>query len=207
MALGDPYASVEELQEEFRIDDYVDDASLTSALMAASSWVTAHCGRDFNKAADATARYFESRGSVMWVDDIADATGLLVDVDDADDGTYGTPWVVNTDYLLEPANGMVDGVAGWPYTSIRSLGTQTWPTYSRYRSPLRVTAIWGWPEVPAAVKRATLIQAARLYKRRDSPEGVLGGGLDFPAIRVGTRIDPDVEMLLAPYRKFPALVA
>jgi hypothetical protein len=207
VALGDPYASIEELQEEFRIDDVVDDASLTSALLAASSWVTAHCGRDFNLAASATARYFDPRGPVAWVDDIASTTGLLVAVDEADEGTYAAAWTANTDYVLEPLNGIVDGVAGWPYTSIRSLGTQVWPSYWRYRSPIRITAVWGWPAVPAPVKQATLIQAARIYKRRDSPEGVLGGGLDFPAIRVGTRIDPDVEMLLAPYRKFPALVA
>jgi hypothetical protein len=66
---------------------------------------------------------------------------------------------------------------------------------------VQVTAAWGWSADPAAVVNATLIQAARIFKRRTSPEGVVGGFQDFGAVRVSSRMDPDVMDLLAPYRR------
>jgi hypothetical protein len=36
---------------------------------------------------------------------------------------------------------------------------------------------------------------------------VIGGFSDFGPVRVGTRLDPDVEQLLAPYRRIAVLVA
>ena len=75
--------------------------------------------------------------------------------------------------------------------SIQQSATQT-----RMKREQNMVARWF---VSGASKLATLIQAARLFKRKESPEGVLGGN-DFGIVRVGTRVDPDVEMLLAPYR-------
>ena len=206
MALGDPYITSPELAEAFRIGDSDEDIQLDLAASAASSWVTSWCGRGFNKAAEASARTFHASNSgLVWVDDIATASGLIVATDDTDDGAYETTWA-STDYQLEPLNGMVDGMSGWPYTRIRAVESTTYP-YTTSRPAVQVTAVWGWPAVPDAVKQATMILAARIYKRRDSAEGVLGGFGDFGPVRVGTRLDPDVEMLLSPYRKQPALVA
>lgn len=47
------------------------------------------------------------------------------------------------------------------------------------------------------IELAMLMQAGRLYRRRSSPEGVAGFG-EFGAVRV-SRIDADIEALLAPY--------
>jgi len=49
--------------------------------------------------------------------------------------------------------------------------------------------------------QALVMQAARLWQRRFTPSGVEGVG-DFGPVRV-TRLDHDVEALLAPYRTFP----
>lgn len=54
-------------------------------------------------------------------------------------------------------------------------------------------------EVPAAIKLATLIQATRLMKRRDSPEGALGFA-DVGVIRLSGK-DPDVAALLEPFKR------
>jgi hypothetical protein len=62
---------------------------------------------------------------------------------------------------------------------------------------VRVTARWGWPSVPDGVAQAAALLAARLYRRKDSPEGVLGSS-EWGAVRVA-RFDPDVEGLIAPY--------
>jgi hypothetical protein len=42
--------------------------------------------------------------------------------------------------------------------------------------------------------QATLIQAARLYRRKDSPEGVTGSA-EWGVVRL-PRIDPDVSALI-----------
>jgi hypothetical protein len=54
--------------------------------------------------------------------------------------------------------------------------------------------------IPDGVFRATIMLAARLFKRRESTDGVAGFG-EFGAVRV-TAVDPDVENLLAPYRRW-----
>ena len=207
MALGDPYATTAELKSELRITDADDDTQLALAVEAASEWITSWCERDFNQAATTSVRTFYPSAGIVHVDDIATTTGLVVGVDTGDDGTYETTWTISTDFTLEPVNGVVGGVSGHPFTRIRPTGTLSFPSSLTYRPSVQVTATWGWPAVPSSVKRAALILAARLYKRRDSAEGILGGLGDFGPVRVGTRLDPDVEMLLAAYRKYPVLVA
>jgi hypothetical protein len=54
-------------------------------------------------------------------------------------------------------------------------------------------------EWPSEVHTATLIQAARIYKRRGSPEGVASFG-DFGPVAV-SRLDPDIEADLSPFLK------
>lgn len=54
--------------------------------------------------------------------------------------------------------------------------------------------------VPAALREATLLLTSRLFRRRLSPEGVAGFG-DFGAVRV-TRLDPDIETMITPYRSW-----
>lgn len=52
---------------------------------------------------------------------------------------------------------------------------------------------------PPEVHTAALVQAARYYKRRGSPEGVASFG-DFGPVIV-SRLDPDIEAALSPYLK------
>jgi hypothetical protein len=62
---------------------------------------------------------------------------------------------------------------------------------------VRVTpTTWGRATIPREVEQATIIEAIRLFKRPDTPEGVLTG--DFGAARL-SRIDPDVLSLLRPW--------
>ena len=46
----------------------------------------------------------------------------------------------------------------------------------------------------------TILHAQRIYTRFSSPAGVISFG-DMGAIRVSKFVDPDVELLLTPYRK------
>jgi hypothetical protein len=56
----------------------------------------------------------------------------------------------------------------------------------------------GWP---SEIHTAALIQAARIFKRRGSPEGVANFG-DFGPVIV-SRLDPDIEADLSPFLKVP----
>jgi hypothetical protein len=110
-------------------------------------------------------------------------------------GTW-TAWAT-TDWQAEPLNGRQGG-RSVPYTTLRSVGNYWFPESAE--ALVRVTATWGWATTPSSVVSATKLQAARLYKREDSPLGVAGVS-DIGIMRVSAKIDPDVAMLLASYRR------
>ena len=202
MAIGDAYATVPEIKSRLDVNDEVDDNALTNALLVASRGIEKMCGRQFNKATSATARvYRPDSARRVDVDDFHTTTGLIVATDDGDDGTFTTTWSAN-DYELTPLNGVVDGEPGWPYSKVRALNTRWFPCGTR--ATVRVTAQWGWAEVPAMVKEATLISAVEIFKLKDAPFGV-GGYTDFGIMRV--RDNPFVARMLAAYVRHPVLVA
>ena len=63
------------------------------------------------------------------VDDISVTTGLIVKLDDNDDGTYEKTLTLNTDFFLEPSNpdivAKVSSTYYEPYTSLRILDTRS----------------------------------------------------------------------------------
>lgn len=169
------------------ITDTDRDDLLNAALEAASRSVDDFCGRRFYLDVSATARVYNPSGRLYYddliVDDIGATTGLVVETGNATDG-----WtVVTTDVETGPDNAIIQGD---PITRLVNLNG--WVFGSRDR--VRVTAKWGFPAVPAQVSQATLIQAARLYKRKESPEGVLGNA-EWGSIRL-SRVDPDVAALV-----------
>jgi hypothetical protein len=120
-----------------------------------------------------------------------------VRIDDDLDRTFSKT-LLAVDFLLEPVNEQRYGLT-LPFTRLRPYEDGYWPVF-RDRPTVRVTARFGWPEVPVAVREATILQASRLFTRLDSPLGVAGFG-DMGAMRVSRFVDPDVEMLLQPYRR------
>lgn len=180
------------------ISDVDDTGLLIQAVNAANQAVVNHCERTFDKTAvaSASARLFWSDRWACKTNDFWETTALDVKVDTSLDGTYATTLVLNTDFYLEPLNGIRNG-AVWPYSKIVTLGSP-FPCNVR-RPPLQVTASWGWTAIPDAVRTATLIKAAKIYKRNQSVEGVLGGFADFGVVRVSRAEDPDIVGLLQPY--------
>lgn len=209
MALGDPYAALALLKTRLGITDTNDDASLTSALDAASQTISGYCGRQFNAAGSATARvYYPDSPYTCTVDDISTITGLLVKGDYGNDGTFEITWAA-TDYSLEPLNGIMGGDAGWPYWRIRAVGSYLFPIWyvpvNAYPRPsVQITANWGWATVPGAVAQACLVLAEEIFKLKDAPFGVANFS-EFGAIRV--RDNPKVASLLQRYMRDPILIA
>lgn len=195
MAITNGYATLAEVKAALRITDTIDDALLDTAVESASRLVDGYAGRNFYSAGTAVRYFTPNTAIVTEIDDLISISSL--EVSGNLNGTYDQTWT-SADYQLEPLNGKVDGLTGWPYTSIRAVGNYVFGINIGEAS-VKVTGVWGWSAIPIAVKQATIIQASRIFKRLDSPLGVLSSP-DLGYIRVGTRLDPDVQQLVEPYR-------
>jgi len=103
--------------------------------------------------------------------------------------------------MVEPIN---NARRGWPYSRLIAIDSYLWP----YKLPqtVKITGVWGWPSVPAEIAMATKIQASRLFIRRQSPFGIAGTP-ELGTVRLTSRLDPDVEALIRPFKKMNGLVA
>lgn len=107
------------------------------------------------------------------------------------------PAVTATD-VVEWGSLDTGGVGGTPLVQ-RVVDAVTLFIKGRYELLDADEALWG-----ADAQLAVIMQAARLYKRRRSPEGVAGFG-EMGVVRI-SRIDPDVAELLAAYH-VPSIAA
>ncbi|MFI2465940.1 phage gp6-like head-tail connector protein [Streptomyces globisporus] len=174
---------------ELPVSDTSRDSALDSALAAASRSIDRATGRHFGLTTDPVTRTYNPRrrvvdrpdGELLLVNDIGSTTGLVVE-----NGSGSTV----TGFETSPDNALADEL---PITGLLLL-RGSWGTGT---ARIRVTARFGWPSVPDDVAEAALIQAARLYRRRNSPEGVTGSA-EWGVVRLSRR-DPDVWNLIEPY--------
>jgi hypothetical protein len=193
MAISNGYATLPEVKASLRLTDTIDDALLETAIESASRMIDGFTARTFSNAGTAV-RNFAATDEINLIIDDAITVTQVASTDEVG-GTY-TIWKP-TDFQLEPINSRSDGLY-MPFTSIRAVNDYLWPVVDQ-QALVRITATWGFPAVPIAIKQATVIQSSRLYKRLDSPLGVAGFG-DMGAIRVGRYLDPDVEQLVMPFK-------
>ncbi|MGW1295157.1 phage gp6-like head-tail connector protein [Streptomyces sp. NPDC002533] len=193
--MAEDYASVETLRLMRKTqEDDPRDGLLQRALTSASRSIDKTCGRRFWLDPEPVTRTYraagrtvpEDGGEVLLVDDIGDVSGLAVEVGS------GTSWSPLAADWVEPIpeNALLDGR---PVTGLLRVGAP-WPCG---RTRIRVTARFGWPSIPDDIEQATLIQANRLFKRKDSPEGVTGSA-EWGVVRLSRR-DPDVWNLIEQY--------
>lgn len=203
------YATLPEFKTWAGITDSKDDLVAIGALDAVSRWIDTYCDRHFwqdGSTGSEVARTFTPCGSYrLDIDDLVPGSVTTFKTDEAGDGTFETTWDA-ADYQLQPVN-LPDGR---PYSRVEAVGGRVFPIrWSRAARANRVeiTGVWGWPAIPEAIHQACLLQASRVLKRRNSPEGITGFGTEFGHIRVSSRLDSDVQMLLDPYRRVGVLVA
>lgn len=200
MAISNGYCSLDELRSHLGdSSSNLPVAVLERAVESASRAIEDHCGRAFwQDSSTAVRTYFVADPYACFVDDISTRTGLVVKTG-TDGATFGTTLTEGTDFILEPRNAdkfATSTFRAYAFWQIRMIAG-TLPVDCN-RPTLQVTARHGWSAVPTPVKQACLIQAARLYKRRDSPLGVLGVSEFGSTIRV-SGVDPDVAVLLSDY--------
>jgi hypothetical protein len=193
MAITNGYATLQDVKNALRITDTLDDQLIETAIESASRMIDGFSARTFSNAGTAVRNFAATDDLTVIIDDAIEV--LQVESTDEVGGSY-TLWKP-TDYQLEPLNARSDGLY-MPYTGLRAVNDYAFPVVDQ-QALVRVTAVWGWPSIPSAIKQATIIQSSRLFKRLDSPLGVAGFG-DMGAIRVGRYLDPDVEQLVSPYR-------
>lgn len=196
MALGDDYISKEDLKERLKVGDTEDDTLFDIAVSASTDGINHHCRRQFQKAATATARtYRPTHSGLVIVADFHDVDDLVVKTDADGDGVYETTWS-QSDYELEPADGIVDGVEGFPFWKIRAVGSLQFPEV--LRRSVQITTPWGWADVPAGVVSAAYIIAEDVARLKDTAFGV-GGYSEYGRIRA--RENPHAAMELKPFRR------
>jgi hypothetical protein len=196
MAITNGYATLAQVKAGLRITDSVDDSLLEMAVESASRAMDSYCNRVFYSTGTAVVRYYTPRDSFLCdIDDLVSLTSLYTSADETQ-SSYTIQWT-SEDYQLEPLNGLADSQPT-PYTRIRAIGNYTFQTLDGEAS-VKVTGVFGYSSVPIAVTQATVIQASRIYKRLDSPLGIISGELG--TMRVGTRLDPDVAQLVDGFRK------
>lgn len=216
------YADLESLKSWLRIDDgdTVDDAELTRALQVASAQIRQICGRDFEPAgsypASLDARYYvpvRNRRTGRWhipIDDLAttpfnvylwdsnpDIVNWEIPVPAYTIGKlpnptpYPTPW---NELVLPGDVDLAEPDGGW--------GAGTDATF------VQVTAVWGWKDadgggaIPDSIVQATLLQASRVVKRRDSPFGMVNTLDGSEQARLTKTLDPDVVTQIRPFIKY-----
>lgn len=194
MAITNGYATLAQVKAALRITDSVDDSLLEMAIESASRAIDQYTARNFYNAGTAVRYYAPSDSLNVEIDDMISLVSLQTMSDD--EQVYDTTWA-SDDYQLEPLNGIVDGISQ-PYNHIRAVGDYTYLTLAG-EATVKVTGIWGWNAVPIQVTQATVIQASRIFKRLDSPLGIISGELG--SMRVGSRLDPDVAQLVDSLRK------
>lgn len=203
MAITNGYCSLADVKAAARITDNIDDTLLELSIESASREIDSYTERVFySTGGTPVARvYIPQDIYLVETDDIISVT--TVKSDSAGDGTFDITWTA-TDFQLEPLNGRAGGI-DTPATRIRAIGDYLWPVYeprnvNSNQASVQVTGVFGFATVPTAVRQATILSALRQYKRYESPTGVLGFS-DIGAVRVGTKLDPDVERMIQPYRK------
>lgn len=181
MALGDPYCTLDELKEYLKIPQVKEsnDPLLEDALASATQEINETCNRQFNRIDDdddPTERsFYPVSSNLVYVDDFFTTDGLVVKIADTE----------VTAFQPAPLNGIVNGETGWPYWKIRTHDSIVIPRGGwDGEAPVKVTAMWGWPEVPAPVKQACLIMASENFQMKDTPFGVAGMDMFGTPLRV-----------------------
>lgn len=188
------YVTVDELTDLLNLSgaDGLYDQRLANAAQTACRAVDAYCGGTrFYPTEDVTRKFTGVLGDLeLRIGEWASIDQIMVD--ENRDGYAETEWTLDTHVLVSPPNATQ---SGFPITSL------VIPEWSSKRFPhwtnaVHVTGTYGWAETPPVVRQAAEILATRLFKRADTPYGILTAGTEtVMAARIG-RIDPDVATLL-----------
>ncbi len=183
--MSQPYASLVDLKARLDITMDFSDGILEQVIEAASRQIDGWCERTFYVVEEPRRVTADNLGMVILPWDLLEATSIAVDP--YGDGSYSTDW-------------SLDSVDMQPYPGpVQVIKTRMGYGFPTHRHGVQVSGSWGYANtVPAAIYEATLLEATRLFKRKDAPFGVAGNSV-HGQIQTITRVDPDVRELIQPY--------
>ena len=189
------YATLAELKSSLGITDSVDDTPLQNVLDATDLLINNYCDNKVGFGQTASQTRYYTTNSILYTitDPIVSVSELKTD--NSGMGTWDTTWT-ESEYILAPKNAALDGR---PYTEIDTNVAQVKIFPTRYIG-VKVTGVFGWPTVPAAVKQAELIQAGAVWASRTSPFGVIGSAEMGGLLRQTRALHPEAQVLLENYR-------
>jgi len=130
---------------------------------------------------------------------VADISGVPVQIrfDTAGSGAFATT-LAASDFELLPREAL-QGAEPWPFTQI---ALTPWGNFSRFAAFRRVeiTARWGWPAVPEAVRRATIHIAAIL--RLETPRATKRVAELDDTVETSQQAQNIVKQLLNQYKRW-----
>ena len=195
MAITNGYCTLAEVKAALRLSDAIDDTLIEKSIEGASRRIDGYCGRFFYKTAATAVPLFAHDAYRLMTSDISSTTGLIVKLDDDGDGTFETTLTLNTDYIVEPTDYIVQQR---PIRTLTMVGGYTFPMfYIPSECGVQVTAQWGWNAVPHDVREACVLLSIRQFARYNAALGVMA----FADMAITVRaVDPDVRDLLQPYK-------
>lgn len=201
MSITNGYATLADVKLAARIPDDIDDELLELAIESASREIDSYTERVFFSFGSDTRIYAPRNSNLVETDDIISVTTLKTSTDA--DGVFDLTFTAS-DFQLEPLNGLAGGIET-PFTHVRAVGDFFFPVFQPRNIPsgratVQITGVFGFASIPIAIKQATVLASLRAFKRYESPTGVLGFS-DMGVVRIGARLDPDVQRLVDPYRK------
>jgi hypothetical protein len=195
MAIVNGYVTRAEVQNALGLGTATivpDSDEIDQVVTAVSRAVDDYCGRFFYSVAG-TVVFTANDYMFLPIGDWVSVTTIKTDEDNS--GTVHKTLTPNMDYRLQQNTTF----PGWPFTAIQitSFGSNTLPV--GVTQGVEVVGTRGWSAVPEPIRAAALIQSVRVHARRATPFGVAGspeGGI----VRLLSRLDPDVELMVRPYR-------
>lgn len=194
MAIVNGYTTLAQLKAKILPEGVTfttNDSMVENIIEAVSRWIDAYCGRIFYTTSSETRVYTPTTPLLTVTDDIATITSVKIDTGSR---AYGTT-LAATDYDTIPFN---TASTVMPIMGLKITPNGTQRFYPSIEKSVQVVGTFG---VPAActwleqVREACEIQCARIYKRKDSPFGVIGTG-QLGQISVLEGLDSDVRALL-----------
>ena len=101
----DQYVDKDDLKGMIGLSGTSQDDNIDNAINASSRLIDQITGRHFYKSQSVQVKYFNT-DNPYYLDtpDIAHTTGLIVQLDTTDDGTYDKTLTLDTDFYLKPLN-------------------------------------------------------------------------------------------------------
>lgn len=183
------------------------DTVLTDMITAASRLIDREAKRKpgaFAMAStDEETRYYTGSGCAeQWVDELASAPSYVGMSEDGKLQSTDYTTVSSTDYFLWPDNASEDEK---PYHRIDLDNINgAFSVFYTFRRGVKITGVFGYAlstAIPSDINKAAIITASRWFKRAQQGYQDSGAVPELGQLRYTKAIDPDVEEILAHYKR------